>query len=381
MAKNTNLHGAKRAKQDEFYTQLPDIERELHNYRDHFAGKTVYCNCDDPFESNFFRYFASRFNSLRLKELLSTSYAGSPVAAGELPFEDIAGLQPDHGRKQYGARITEVRDFDGDGREDLQDVRQLLETDPNGAWTLEGNGDFRSAECLALLEQADIVVTNPPFSLFREYVAQLVEHGKQFVIIGNMNAVTYKEIFPLIKDGKMWLGPSISSGDRPFGVPKHYPLDAATAWEDENGNRYIRVKGVRWFTNLEHKKRNEGFPLYERYSPKKFLHYDNYDAINVDKTAEIPRDWPGPIGVPITFLDRFCPAQFEILGTSDNGIVDAEIKTTPGLRKKFVDDYYASGGTGSYREGNPTAGYYKDGVAKMAYKRIFIRNRKPEEPQ
>ena len=381
MAKNTNLHGAKRAKQDEFYTQLPDIERELHNYRDHFADKAVYCNCDDPFESNFFRYFASRFNSLGLKELLATSYAGSPVVAGELPFEDIAGLQTDHGRKPYGARITEVRDFDGDGREDLQDVRQLLETGPNAAWTLEGDGDFRSAESLALLEQADIVVTNPPFSLFREYVAQLIEHEKRFIIVGSQNAVTYKEIFPHIKENKLWYGPSISSGDREFQVPEEYDLRSKSARTDAKGRRFVSVSGVRWFTNLEHKKRNEEFPLYERYSPEKFPHYDNYDAINVDRRAEIPRDWPGPMGVPITILDKFCPAQFEILGTSDNGIVDAEIKTTPGLRKKFVDDYYASGGTGSYREGNPTAGYYKDGVATMAYKRIFIRNRKPEEPQ
>ena len=188
-----------------------------------------------------------------------------------------------------------------------------------GVHAFEGDGDFRSAECIELLKQADIVVTNPPFSLFREYIAQLVEYGKKFLIIGNLNAITYKELFPLIKDNKIWFGPSIKSGDREFGVPQHYPLTAATNRIDENGNKFVRVKGVRWFTNLDYPQRHEDLILYKYYSPDEYPTYDNYDAINVDKTAEIPMDWDGALGVPITFLDKHNPEQFEVMGITDRG--------------------------------------------------------------
>lgn len=355
MSLNVNLTRAKRNKNDEFYTQMSDIENELRHYKAHFAGKTVYCNCDDPRVSNFFRFFARNFEHLKLKKLLASCYRN----------EDPDLFSPPGSESEKAVWLEYEGEPDGARMPDWQaiPVRRF-----------EGDGDFRSPESIELLKQTDIVVTNPPFSLFREYIAQLVEHGKQFLIIGNMNAVTYKEIFPLIKDNRLWYGPSISSGDREFGVPAEYPLTAATSRVDEHGNKFIRVKGVRWFTNLDHPKRHEPLRLYERYAPEKYLKYDNYDAINVDKVAEIPVDWDGVMGVPVTFLDKHNPEQFEILGTSDNGIVEAEIKTSLGLSKKFVDDYYASGGTGSYREGNPTAGYYKDGVAKMAYKRIFVRH-------
>lgn len=309
---NRLLNAAKVAKKDEFYTQLSDIERELQHYWPHFQGKTVLCNCDDPYESNFFKYFALNFNQLGLRRLICTCYGGSPVRGNELllPFEPEAGSPA---RKAYKVEITEVKDLNGDGATDLSDVRILLQNDRNVCTPLE-TGDFRSRECMELLEQTDIVVTNPPFSLFREYVAQLMEYGKKFLIIGNINAVTYKEIFPLIKANELWIGPSITSGDRKFYVPDSYPLNAAGCGIDETGRKYIRVKGVRWFTNLDHKKRHEDLDLVCRYSPEEYPTYDNYEAIDVSKTADIPCDYDGVMGVPITFLDKYCPEQFELVG-------------------------------------------------------------------
>lgn len=311
MAKR-NLDAAKAAKKDEFYTQLSDIERELQHYWPHFQGKTVLCNCDDPYESNFFKYFALNFNQLGLRRLICTCYNGSPVRGNELllPF-DYSDEAPR--RQACKVEISEVKDLNGDGAVDLSDVRILLQNDRNVCAPLE-TGDFRSRECIELLEQADIVVTNPPFSLFREYVGQLMEYGKKFLIIGNVNAITYKEIFPLIKENELWLGPSITSGDRKFYVPDSYPLKAAGCGIDESGRRYIRVKGVRWFTNLDHQKRHEEMDLVRRYSPEEYPKYDNYDAIDVSKTADIPRDYDGVMGVPITFLDKYTPEQFEIVG-------------------------------------------------------------------
>lgn len=285
MAKNTSLHDAKKAKNDEFYTQLEDIELEMSHYRQHFVGKTIFCNCDDPTWSNFWRYFHVNFADLGLKRLISTHY--------------------DHnGNPSYKMEYTGGNDLD---------------INAGTVTSLEGDGDFRSPECVELLKEADIVVTNPPFSLFREYVAQLMEYGKNFIVIGNQNAVTYKEVFPLIKSNQLWYGASIHSGDRKFGVPDTYPLDAAGCGIDEMGQRYIRVKGVRWFTNLDMAKRHAPFfdpesvhACYEGnedYYPK----YDNYDAINVDKTKDIPEDYFEAMGVPITFLDKYNPDEFEIL--------------------------------------------------------------------
>ena len=321
-----NLSAARSAKKDEFYTQLTDIERELQHYWPHFRGKVVLCNCDDPYESNFFKYFALRFNQLGLKKLICTCYDGSPVVGTELqlPFEwgdeaqsdnsQAAETIPLYGSKRaYKVEITQVDDRNGDGAVDLCDVQELLKNDRNAISTLKQHGDFRSQECIELLRQADIVVTNPPFSLFREYLAQLVEYDKKFLIIGNVNAVTYKEVFPLIKENRLWFGPSISSGDRKFNVPDDYPLNAAGCGIDPDGRRYIRVKGIRWFTNLDHKKRHEMLDLVCRYSPEEYPKYDNYDAINVDRTSDIPYDYDGVMGVPITFLDKYNPEQFEIV--------------------------------------------------------------------
>lgn len=308
---NKRLNAAKSAKKDEFYTQLADIERELQHYWQHFRGKTVLCNCDDPYESNFFKYFALRFNQLGLKKLICTCYNGSPVQGNELiiRFEEF---DEEPKKVAYKVEITEVCDMNGDGAVDLSDVRYLLQNDKNVLSILQ-TGDFRSGECIELLKEADIVVTNPPFSLFREFIGQLMKYQKSFLIIGNVNAITYKEIFPLIKTNKLWLGPSITSGDRKFNVPDDYSLNAAGCGIDENGRKFIRVKGVRWFTNLDHQKRHEELDLVCHYSPEEYPKYDNYDAIEVSKTADIPFDYDGVMGVPITFLDKYNPSQFEII--------------------------------------------------------------------
>ena len=317
-ADNRNLRQAKKAKKDEFYTQLADIEKELKHYKDQFRGKIVYCNCDDPYESNFFKYFAANFNALGLKKLITTSYSGSPVAGKQLPLFEIEGLKEIKPKDAEAHRIeiNEVPDFNKDGAIDLKDIEQLLKHKANVCAPLKGNGDFRSEECIELLKQADIVCTNPPFSLFREYVAQLVEYDKKFLIIGSINAITYKEIFPLIKENKIWLGASIHNGDREFRVPDDYPLSAAGYRVDKEGNKYIRVKGVRWFTNLDYKERHEELTLYKKYTPEEYPKYDNYDAIEVSKTSDIPMDYDGVMGVPISFLDKYNPDQFEIVSWS-----------------------------------------------------------------
>ena len=304
---NQKLNAAKRAKKDEFYTQLSDIERELQHYWPHFRGKTVLCNCDDPYESNFFKYFALRFNQLGLRRLVCTCYGGSPVQGNELllPFDDFPSPPR---RPAYKVEITEVRDLNGDGSVDLSDVKILLQNDRNVLAPLE-TGDFRSRECLALLRQSDIVVTNPPFSLFREYVAQLVEYGKKFLIIGHQNAITYKEIFPLLQSNKIWLGYGFKGNAAHFFSPYE---DTATANDHSEG--MIRVSGVAWFTNMDISKRHEEIDLVCRYSPEEYPKYDNYDAIHVEKTADIPCDYEGVMGVPITFLDKYNPEQFEIVG-------------------------------------------------------------------
>lgn len=308
---NKNLNSARKAKKDEFYTQISDIEKELQHYWAHFRGKTVLCNCDDPYESNFFKYFALNFNQLGLKKLICTCYNGSPVQGTEL-ITFFKEFNEEPKKVAYKVEITEVKDMNGDGAVDLSDVKILLQNDKNVMSLLE-TGDFRSKECVDLLKEADLVVTNPPFSLFREYLMLLINYNKEFVIIGNVNAISYKEVFPLIKSEKVWLGPSITSGDRKFNVPDDYPLNAAGCGIDQDGKRFIKVKGVRWFTNLDHKKRHEKLDLVCKYSPEEYPHYDNYDAIEVSKTANIPCDYEGIMGVPITFLDKYNPEQFEIV--------------------------------------------------------------------
>ena len=350
---NKNLNSAKRAKKDEFYTQMSDIERELQHYWSHFRGKTVLCNCDDPYESNFFKYFALRFNQLGLRKLICTCYNGSPVQGNELPLL-FKWDDEEPKRIAYKVEITEVRDLNGDGAVDLSDVQYLLQNDKNVISTLE-TGDFRSRECIELLRQSDIVVTNPPFSLFREYIGQLVKYGKKFLIIGNQNNVTYKEIFPLLMQNKIWLG--YKSGDMSFRVPPYSEPRATRYWVDENGQKWRSLGNICWYTNLDHKKRHEEIDLVCLYSPEEYPKYDNYNAIDVSKIANIPCNYDGAMGVPITFLNKYNPQQFEILNANDFRVNEDVPMKSHGLIKD------------------------KEGAinGKPTYVRILIRNKHPKK--
>jgi hypothetical protein len=331
---NKNLSAARTNKKDEFYTQLSDIEKELKHYKEHFKDKIVYCNCDDPRVSNFFHYFSFNFEKLGLKKLITTCYKN----------QDMDMFSQNNSEQAIYLEYT--------GDKNNNNIPDKSEININ---YLKGDGDFRSHECIELLKQADIVVTNPPFSLFREYVSQLIEYDKKFLIIGNINAVSYKEIFKYFKENKIWLGASIHSGDREFGVPSYYPLNAAGVRVDEKGNKFIRVKGVRWFTNLDYKERHENLILYKKYNPKDYPKYDNYDAINVDKTSDIPMDYEGAMGVPITFLDKYNPEQFEIIGS------DYEVKE--GLLPEIVNPKW---------KGKLDRGYIN---GKRMYARLLIKRK------
>lgn len=381
---NRNLGAAKTAKQDEFYTQYVDIQKEVEAYLefdpDTFRDKVVYCNCDDPFESNFFKYFAANFNKLGLKKLITTSYDGSPIAGqGTLFPEYNEGNGKRQKPKALAVILDHVKDEDGDGAVNIDDVKLFLKRNKAARIALKGDdeyggGDFRSPECVALLKEADVVVTNPPFSLFREYLAQLVKHGKKLLIIGNQNAITYNDVFPLIRANKLWLGVTIHSGDREFRVPDHYPLNAAGSRVDENGVKYIRVKGVRWYTNLDHGRRHQKLPLMTledniKFSKHKevlgigYERYCNFDALEVPFTDAIPNDFDGIMGVPITFLDRYDPDQFEIIANGDDRD-EMEALGVPPLGREYV------GNVGRRKVGVPS-------TKKAAYKRILIRHRHP----
>lgn len=348
MAKR-DIDKAKEAKKDEFYTQLEDINKELKHYREHFRGKTVLCNCDDPRVSNFFTYFAYNFEFLGLKKLITTCYKNRDV--------DLFSQN----KSEEAVYLVYEGDKNGDN---------IPTADEIGVHPLKGNGDFRSKECIELLKEADIVVTNPPFSLFREYVAQLVEYKKKFIIIGNVNALSYKEIFPLIQDNQLWIGASIHSGDRKFWVPDNYELKAIGCGIDDNGKKYIRVKGVRWFTNLDYKERHENLILYKRYSPEEYPRYINYDAIEVSKTELIPMDYDGVMGVPITFMDKYNPAQFEIIGIGNGGELGVLCGVSSNLTDAECNALFKE--DKSFRKGKLC---YRDKYGKLVgcYARILIR--------
>ena len=322
MAKNENLHKAKTAKNDEFYTQLSDIEKEMVHYRQHFNGKTVYCNCDDARESNFFKYFSKNFEFLGLKKLITTGY------------------------KADGKGVALIYEGDKNGNRNPDDEEITVKQ-------LNGNGDFRSEECVEFLKEADIVVTNPPFSLFREYIAQLLEYNKKFIIMGNGNAITYKDFFPYIKNNEIWLGYTLFVGKMPyFQVPLDTDISKGNYYY-ENGKLFKQVNSICWFTNLDHDKRHRPIDLYKHYS-NEYKHYDNYDAIEVGKVCDIPMNYDGVMGVPITFLDKYCPEQFEIVDAREYGLTD---------RQKNKSTYLIKDADGSI-----------DG--KATYVRIAIRHRK-----
>lgn len=386
---NTDLGAAKKAKKDAFYTSWVDIEREMNAYLEYdpdvFRGKTILLPCDDPEWSNFTKYFALHFTEFGIKKLISTSYGYDdnaptgyePPTLFDVPDPADDGAVP-HGR----VFILEDDDLTGDGRVDIDDLKWHY---------LDGDGDFRSPEVTALRDEADMVITNGPFSLFREFVAWLVEGGVQFSIIGNMNAITYKEVFPLIKENRLWLGPSISSGDREFRVPDSYPLAAAGFRVDDDGTKYIRVKGVRWFTNIEHGRRHEPLQLmtmadnikYSKHSEVKgigYFKYDNFDALEIPYTDAIPSDYPAVMGVPITFLDKYDPAQFEILGSTEG---DYPATKKYSSKKRVVNGVPQKSNTGTMsgviREETFGKGTYFDVgyPVRAIYKRILIRHRNP----
>ncbi|MBQ3220643.1 MAG: adenine-specific methyltransferase EcoRI family protein [Clostridia bacterium] len=362
----TERGNARKNKQDEFYTQLVDIENECKHYKEHFKGKTVFCNCDDPYESNFFKYFALNFNFLGLKKLICTSYATSPVAWVQLSFfeNESVVVKKESGKQPYKIEITEVIDYNGDGAVDLSDVKYLLLNKKNTLTVLNGDGDFRSEECIKLLKESDIVVTNPPFSLFREYVAQLIEYEKKFLIIGNINAITYREIFKLIKNEKMW-GGYIFNKTLEFEIPDNYE------GERKNGKKYGKVPSITWFTNLETSKRLNELILYKNYTPEEYPSYYKFDAINIKRVSDIPCDYYGKLGVPITFLDCYNPQQFEIIGLGA-GDLGREIgigsSYTEEELKRFKKENPA------FRRGIPF--YFENGKLVVPYARLIIRRRK-----
>ena len=379
-SKNSNLSKAKNAKNDEFYTQYNDIEKEMQAYLDYdpnvFQGKTILLPCDDPDWSNFTKYFAQNFERFGLKKLISTSYAHTSkhLETDYQPslFETQSpNYDKDKSIKQGKIFILD-KDSNHDGKVDINDLQWQY---------LNGTGDFKTDEIKALRDEADIIITNPPFSLFRDFLAWVVEADKKFAMVANKNCVTYKEVFPLIKDNKLWSGRTEWSGGMWFETKNKDDVDKVI-----DGVNYKNVPSI-WVTNIEHGRRHQPLQLMTMADNLKFnkkiegknayQKYDNYDAIEIPLTIAIPSDYTGVMGVPISFLDKYNPEQFEILGTSDNGLIDDEFKTTLGVSQKFVDNYYRNGGTGAYKEGNPTAGYYENGIAKMAYKRIFIRHIKP----
>lgn len=357
MSRNADLNKAKDAKKDDFYTTRQDIEAELCSYADHFRGKIIYCNCDDPVSSEFWQFFVRNFKPYGLKKLMATHY------------------EPNEKNYAYSLEITE--DTNGDGIVDMQDEPTIKQ--------LPCNGDFRSAACIELLKEADIIVTNPPFSLFREYMAQLIEYGKKFVIIGSLNAVKYKDIFPYIKNNEIWLGQSIHSGDRMFYVPDDYPLNASSCGIDpETGRKYIRVKGVRWFTNLDVPYRHDKIDLRGNYySPDKYPKYYNYDAIDISKVEDIPCDYEGHMGVPISFLDRFNPEQFEII---DRGNDVPKIYTHESINGEWIVYKDKDGNivwktpytVAERKAGNSLRISDNGKPGKLPYDRIIIRNKHPE---
>jgi len=345
-AANKNLHTAKSNKKDEFYTQLSDIEKELRHYKNHFKDKVVYCNCDDPRVSNFFHYFSYNFEKLGLKKLIATCYKSKSM--------DLFS-QNDSEQAIY---LEYCGDKNGNNVPDPSEI---------GIKELEGDGDFRSKECIELLQEADIVVTNPPFSLFREYVSQLLKYDKKFVIVGHQNAIKYKEIFPYIRDNKMWLGFGFKGGAGHF-INEHYE-DYATASDHLEG--MIRVSGVHWFTNLDINKRHEDLILYKTYTPDEYPKFENFDAINVDKTKDIPADYAGLMGVPITFMDKYNPDQFEIIGVGIANLgLEIGVQPYKPEHKRYRKEVQKRGAV------DGDLYMMVNGIVTVPYTRIIVRNKR-----
>lgn len=381
---NQDLSKAKRAKKDEFYTQYNVIEKEMNAYLEYdpnvFRGKTILLPCDDPEWSNFTKYFAQNFDRFGLKKLISTSYAVESKVHKSIYqptlFEKSNPQYDETKTARNGKIFTLSQDRTGDQRVNVEDLEWHY---------LQGDGDFRSREVKKLRDESDIIITNPPFSMFREFLAWIVEADKQFSIIGNMNAITYKDVFPLIKENRIWLGPSISSGDREFQVPDDYPLEAAGWRVDHQGRKFLRIKGVRWFTNLDHGRRHQPLPLmtmsdnlkfskHKEIKGKQFYdQYDNYDAIEVPYVDATPSDYDGVMGVPISILDKYNPDQFEIVGNGQTMADELGIKP---VGQKFVDDYYAQGNKGQIHAKWNNLVYHVGEKVFVPYQRILIKHRR-----
>ncbi len=359
MAGNATLSNRNRSPQDEFYTQLVDIEAELRHYKDQLRGKVVLCNCDDPYESNFFKYFAMNFNHLGLKRLIATTYAGSPVTGVQLPLLDLAGVPK--GTKQRAAHklvISEVPDANGDGAIDLADVEYLLRNDANVLTLLDDDGDFRSEECIALLAEADVVVTNPPFSLFREYITQLAKSRKKFLVLGDQNAITYDEVFAQVMANNLWFGYE-NGGIKWFQVPDDYDITTESRKKVVDGVKYFSMGRIYWYTNFDTAKRHQAMTLYRHFTPDEYPTYTNYPAIEVARVADIPMDYDGAMGVPITFLEKYNPEQFEVLGSSQ--------RLAAPMSKFANRGTYGGGGRQRFYVPNI------DGTHRRLYERIVIR--------
>jgi hypothetical protein len=385
---NKNLTSAKNAKNDEFYTQYEDIQKEVNAYLEYdpdvFRGKTILLPCDDPYESSFFKFFASKFNRFGLKKLIATSFAGSPIAGRQL---SLPGLEPPVAKNGKGRgfviKLTEVSDVDQNGVEDINDVKALLEANP--PHELEGDmgyppGDFRSSEIAALRDEADIIITNPPFSLFREFLAWINPLEKQFLVIGNMNAITYKEVFPLIKNNNMWLGVPFQGGNAFFHIVS--PREYANGVYNENTG-LVKFRNCCWFTNLDHGRRHQPLELmtmadnlkYNNHKGKVvYPHYDNYDAIEVPFTDAIPNDYSGVMGVPISFLDKYNPDQFEILGMCENGDL-YNLKTKAYSNQEKKDAYFVKFGKSGQYDLNASGVIIKEGQLEKVYQRILIQHK------
>ena len=361
MGGNKNLAKASANKNDEYYTRLVDIENELSHYKNQFKNKVILCNCDDPYESNFFKYFALNFNVLGLKKLIATCYAGSPIITEQLSLFDVKGviINTETARNPYKIEITEVTDANNDGAIDLYDVEYLLKNQKNTLKLLKGDGDFRSEECIKLLKSADIVVTNPPFSLFIEYITLLLDYKKKFLILGNPNSIHYKAVFPYIKNNELWLGYKSMGSDMYFIIPETYQQELkknnkeGSGYKTIDGKIYGRSRAI-WFTNLEVAKRKEKLLMYKKYNENDYYKYDNLDAIDIPKVSEIPEDYFGKMGVPDNFLEFYNPEQFKILGLSA-GDAAKEI----GVQK-------------NYRGRTDLAYTDKNGIHKCPYSRIVI---------
>lgn len=383
MAKNKNLVQAKANRKDEFYTRIEDIENELKHYKKYFENSVILCNCDDPFESNFFKYFAMNFNVLKLKKLIATCYAASKVVYTQLSFFDDGEVVTidDNGKRPYKIEITEVKDENGDGAIDLSDVEYLIRNKKNVLTQLKGDGDFRSDECVELLKECDIVVTNPPFSLYKEFVPLMMEYNKKFIIIGSMNTCHYKEIFPLIKGNKMWSGYSFNK-TMEFNMPDDYEGET----RDSSGVKIAKVPKICWFTNLDIDKRHEEIILYKLYNEEEYPKIDNYDAIYISKVNEIPMDYDGIMGVPESFLDKYNPEQFEIVGMSSATNDDDYLRLDKDYSKYigYKRNGSKNGRTGStfgnapVLEGDNGKGDYYVGEGRRIqakFARIFIRRK------